>query len=233
MLLTMKPTQFNKRWHSPNNVFMHLDRLTRVIGSDMLEKSPKHKRAREARIAAVMAYVLTRIRNLPTVIRLPLNDPPDVYLMQSNRGTMDITTVELTSYRNLSQESLLDQLIRNKIGLGYKKYSGEYILLVELFTEENVDYETINKYAAENKINFPIWSLRKVQQSPDTIAEVVVMNPKVSKFWVNVGEEAFYFKGRYNIPHVVFSKQVFKPEDIRSENLDEECNIAPWEELED
>jgi hypothetical protein len=225
----MKPTQFNKRWHSPVNVYMHVQKLTEKIGSDALEKRPHHKRAREARIAGIMAFVLTRIRKLPTVLRLPLHDPPDAYLMQPNSGTMDITTVEITSYRP-SKESMLEQLIRTKL---HASLSSEYILLVELLTEDKVDYQEVNDYAVKNNVPFPIWSLRKIQQSPDTIAEIVIMNPEVSKFTVNVGEEAHYFSEKYKIPHVVFTKKVSKPEDVREESNLEECNIAPWESLED
>ena len=102
-----------------------------------------------------------------------------------------------------------------------------------MFTEDNVNYEEINKYAADNKIPFPIWFLRKVQQQPDTIAEVIITNPRVSKFLVNVGKEAHYFNEKYKVPHLVFSMRVSKPEYVRSELRSEECNIAPWEDLED
>ena len=225
----MKISQFNKRWHSPTNVFMHLDKLTQQIGSEVLEKSPKYQKAREARIAMIMAFVLSRIRNISTYLRLPLNEPPDVYLMQPNTGTMDIATVELTSYRP-SNESLLEQLKRKKLKQPYPK---EYILLVDLLTEDKVDYEAINDYAVENHLPFPIWSLRNVQQLPDTIAEVVIMNPKVSIFSVNVGEEAYYFREKYKALAVVFSKRVSKIENVRSEKMTTDCNIAPWENLED
>lgn len=228
----MKNSQFNKRWHSPVNVYMHLNRLAKKVGQPTLESSPLWKRAREARIAAVMAFVVTKIRNIPTVIRLPLNDPPDAYLMQPNGVDMDITTVELTSYRNGAKETLLDQLARTKIKK-YKTLSSKYVLGVDLLTEEGVDYQAINDYAVSVKAPFPVWTFLKIQDYPDTIAEIVITNPKISKFMVNVGEEAFYFSDKYKIPHVVFSKKAHKPEEVRSEPLSEECNIAPWEDLED
>lgn len=130
----MKTSQFNKRWHSPTNVYMHLDKLSQQVGSDKLERSPKYQKAREARIAMIMAFVLSRIRNISTYLRLPRNEPPDVYFMQPNNGTMDITTTELTSYRP-SSESLLEQLKRKKLK---QEYTSEYILLVELLTQANV-----------------------------------------------------------------------------------------------
>jgi len=223
----MEDSQFNKRWHSPTNVFMHLDKISKRVGEE-LEKSPKYQKARETRIAAIVAFVLSRLRNLPTYIRLPLDEPPDVYLMQPNLGTMDIATVELTSYRS-STESLLDQLKRKKLKQGY---SSSCLLLIELFTENKVDYEAINKHSIEQNICFPIWTLRKVQQSPDTIAEVMIINPNLSKFLINVGRETFYFKDKYKVPQIFFSKRVGNRKNVRFEQMPGECNIAPWECLE-
>lgn len=226
----MRTTQFNKRWHSPNNAYKHLEEFKESVGLETIEKRPQHKRAREARIAMILSFVLTKIRNLPTFFRLPLNDPPDAYLMQPNNGTMDITTVELTSYRK-SKETLLDQLIRTKkIGT---KYSSEYLMLVHLFTEEGVDYQAISDYANAKNVSYPIWTLRETQSHPDTIAEVVIINPTISKFEINVGEEAFHFKQKYNVPHVLFTKQAASPEEVRSESYDQECLVTPWENLED
>lgn len=91
----------------------------------------------------------------------------------------------------------------------------------------------MNDYAVKKELSFPVWSLRKIQQSPDTIAEVVIMNPKVSKFTVNVGEEAYYFKEKYKACPVVFSRRVSRIEDVRSEKMSTNCNIAPWEDIEE
>ena len=228
----MTLSQFNKRWHSPVNVYMHLDKLKEKIGRQSIENSPYWKRTREARIAAVIAFVLSRIRGLPTFIRLPLHDPPDAYLMQPNSGSMEIITVELTSYRSGAKETLLEQLARTKIK-EYETLSSEYILAVELLTEDGVDYQAINNYAVKVKALFQIWSFRKIQDSPDTIAEVIVMNPEVSRFTVNVGEEANYYNDRYTVSPIIFSKKVTKPEDVRTETTNENCNVAPWEDLED
>ncbi len=228
----MEESQFNRRWHSPINVFMHLARLAKVVGNEAIEKSTKHQRVREARIAAILAFVLSQQRGLPTFIRLPLSDPPDAYLMQprSNVGTMDLVNVEITSYRKSSKESLLDQLKRKKIA-DSSPYTKGYILLVELLTDEDVDFESINKYTTEHKIPFPIWILRNVQQSPDTIAEVVIVNPEVSRFLVNIGEQAHYYTNKYKVPHVIFGKRTGKLEKVRVEKLAEECPIAPWDDL--
>ena len=224
--------QSNKRWHSPINVFMHLDKLTKEVGNEAVEKTTKYQRVREARIAAILAFVLSQQRELPTFIRLPLSDPPDALLMQprSETGTMDLANVEITSYRHFSKESLLEQLKRKKINPN-SPYTREYVLLVELLTDKEPDFESINKFTTEHKIPFSIWVLRNVQQSPDTIAEVVIINPKVSKFLVNIGEEAYYYTNKYKVPQVIFSKRTGKLENVRVEKHADECNIAPWEDL--
>ncbi len=225
----MKNSQFNKRWHSPTNVFMHLDELAVSIGQDKLEKNPRYQKAREARIAAVIAFVLSNFRNLPTYIRLPLDEPPDILLMQPNSGTMDITQVELTTYRS-SPELLLDQLIRTKL---QQNFPATYILLVHLLTEDGVDYQAINKYLREQDIYFPVWSLREFQSSPDTIAEVVIFNPDLQKIQINVGQEAFEYRNKYKESSgIAFPKRVANIKDVRSESKDDECKIPPWESLE-
>ncbi len=117
-------SQYNKRWHSPTNVYMHIQKLAKDVGSEAINKSPQYQKVREARISAIMAFILSRMRNLPTFLRFPLKDPPDVYFMQPNDGTMDIVTVEITSYRE-SEESLLEQLKRTKLNQTYLyKYMG-------------------------------------------------------------------------------------------------------------
>jgi hypothetical protein len=225
-------TQFNKRWFSPTYIFKHLDRLYNTVGLKTVDSSPLYGRAREARIAAIMAFVITRIRNIPALVRLPKSDPPDCYLMQPRQGTMDITTVEITSYRS-SKETLLDQLIRKKLNDKYlSAYSKECVLMVELFTEDKVDYEAINNYCLNKQTTVPIWCLRKVQQTPDTIAEVITINPKIEKFKINVGKEAYYFNETYKIPSSVISKKAFNVGEIKSEIIGE-YDIPPWENLED
>ena len=116
-------SQFNKRWHSPTNVYIHIQKLAEDVGFEAINKNPQYQKVREARISAVMAFILSRMRNLPTFLRFPLKDPPDVYFMQPNAGTIDIITTEITSYRE-SKESLLEQLKRTKLN---KTYPYEYM----------------------------------------------------------------------------------------------------------
>ncbi|NCS97307.1 MAG: hypothetical protein GW762_01825 [Candidatus Pacebacteria bacterium] len=149
--------------------------------------------------------------------------------MQPNGVSMDITTIELTSYRK-SKESLLEQLIRTRKLSG--AYSSEYLMLVHLFTTDGVDYEEIKKYANEKLIDYPIWAVRNVRNHPDTIAELVVVNPTTSVFEINVGKEAFEYDKKYDLPDIVFSKEVISPREVRTEETGE-SNIAPWQERQD
>lgn len=148
-------SQYNKRWHSPTNVYMHIQKLVKDVGFEAINKNPLYQKVREARIGVVMAFILSQMRGLPTFLRFPLKDPPDVYLMQPNDGTMDIVTVEITSYRE-SEESLLEQLKRTKLS---QTYSYEYTLLVELLIKTKVGYDDIFKYKIEHKIDWPVWFL--------------------------------------------------------------------------
>ena len=91
-----------------------------------------------------------------------------------------------------------------------KTLSDECMLAVELLTEEGVDYLAIYDYTTSVKAPFTIWLILKVQESPDTIAEIVIMNPKIIKFEENIGKEASNFKDKYNVPAVVYSKKTFK-----------------------
>ena len=221
--------QYNKRWHSPTNVYMHLQELVKIYGFNLINKSPQYKRVREARIGAIMAFVVSRIRNLPTFLRLPLNDPPDLYLMQPNSGTMDIITVEITSYRE-SEEPLLEQLKRTKFN---QKYLYELTLLVELLTRTVIDYESMLKYKLKHNIDMPIWLLSKIQDFPDTIGEVITIDTDINKFNINIGEEAYCYNKKFGSTAVIFSKRAFKLDDVRKESIQEECRIPPWENLED
>jgi len=79
---------------------------------------------------------------------------------------------------------------------------------------------------------FQFFLLLSFQQTPDTIAEVVTINSEVKSFEVNVGKEAFLYKKKFGISGIVFSKRTAHLEKVRTEKNPEECQIAPWEQLE-
>ncbi|MFA5015189.1 MAG: hypothetical protein WC549_06585 [Actinomycetota bacterium] len=222
-------SQYNKKWHSPTNVYMHIQELAKDVGFEAINKKPQYQKVREAKISVVMAFILSKMRGLPTFLRFPLKDPPDVYLMQPNNGTMDIVTVEITSYRD-SKESLLEQLKRTKLS---QTYSYKYMLLVELLIKTQVDYDNIFKYKIKHKIDWPVWFLSKIKDSPDTIAEIVTIDSGINHFEINIGREAYYYNKQFKTPAIIYSKRAFKPKDVRVESNQKEDHTLPWEMLED
>lgn len=145
-------------WHSPYNVYKHLGRLAKRVGQEAIEKEGKYKPVREARIAAVTALVISQRTKKPAYVQLPPKDPPDAYLMQRSlekKGQLDITTLEITSYRANRGENLLDQLKRTKANK-IQKYSDEYVLVYELLSKEGIDYEAIRDYLNDINNRFPV-----------------------------------------------------------------------------
>ena len=149
--------------------------------------------------------------------------------MQPNDGTMDIVTVEITSYRE-TEECLLEQLKRTKLN---QTYLYKYMVLVELLTKTKVDYYDIFKYKIEHKIDWPVWFLSKIKDSPDTTAEVITIDSAINNFELNIGKEAYCYNQKFKTPAIVYSKKASKPEDIRSESNQKEDYTLPWEMLED
>jgi hypothetical protein len=226
----MSIAEFSKTWHSPTNVLFHLDELSKNLEDpEALESSPHYQKPREARTAAILAFVLSKQNNRATFIRLPKTDPPDAYLFQNDNGKMAVAPIELTSHYP-SGQSLLEKLKEKKLKQQYPK---ELILVIELFTEDGVDYEAISQYAKDQKIEFRIWTLRKVQQKPNTIAEVVIIHPRISKFLVDIGEAAHNFKEKYNAPPIVFTQKTSHSKGTRTERMIEPYTTHPWENLQD
>lgn len=218
-------------WYSPNNVYKHLGRLAKEVGKEAIEKEGRYKRVREARIAAVVALALYQKTKKPTYVQLPPNDPPDAYLMQQsikNKGQLDITTIEITSYRDINKETLLDQLIRTKVG-GPPKYSNEYLLIVELLTKEGIDYDAIRQYLNDNNIKFPIWTLYGKTLDGSTTAELVIVNPSTHYMEINIGEAAFNLQQK-KIIEVIFTKRTANKNNARVEPMGT-YELPPWEGL--
>lgn len=218
-------------WHSPNNVYKHLGRLAKRVGKEAIENEGKYKRVREARIAAVVALALYQKTKKPAYVQLPPNDPPDAYLMQQSikkKGQLDITTIEITSYRGISNETLLDQLIRTKVG-GPPKYSNEYLLIVELLTKQGIDYGAIRQYLNKNNIQFPIWTLFGKKVEGSTTAELVIVNPSTHCVEINIGKAAFNLKQK-GVIEVLFTKRTANEKNVRVESAGS-YELPPWEGL--
>lgn len=218
-------------WHSPYNVYKHLGRLAKQVGQEAIEKEGKYKPIREARVAAVTALVISQRTRKPAYVQLPPKDPPDAYLMQQSlerKGQLDITTLEITSYRANRGETLLDQLKRTKAN-SIQKYSDEYVLVVELFSKDGIDYEAIRDYLNSISIRFPVWTLYGKTVDGSTTAEFTIINPKIWQTEINIGEAAFKLK-QDGMLDVIFIKRTGNEKNVRTE-LAGNYELPPWEEL--
>lgn len=218
-------------WHSPYNVYKHLGKLAKQVGQEAIEKEGKYKPVREARIAAVTALVISQKTKRPAYVQLPAKDPPDAYLMQQSlekKGQLDITTLEITSYRANRNETLLNQLKRTKAN-GIKKYSDEYVLVVELLSKEGIDYEAIRDYLNSIDIGFPIWTLYGKTIDGSTTAEFTIVNPKIWQTEINIGEAAFKLK-QDGMLDVIFIKRAGSEKSVRTEPAGT-YELPPWEGL--
>ncbi len=219
-------------WHSPLNVYWHLQKETEKIGSEKLENDGKYQDRREARVAAVTALILFRLTNKPAFVQLYKPDPPDALIMQRSvevKGQQDISQIEITRYLGNKNESLLDQLKRNKIQPGINKYSENYILVVNIYKNVGVNFDEINTYLLENKTPFPVWCIQEVETRPDTICEVTILNPFLEKITVNLGEAAFVYD-KLKLPGVIHTRRVGRADLVRMENA-EKSYLAPWETI--
>ena len=185
---------------------------------------------REARIAAVVALALYQGKK-PAYVQLPPKDPPDAYLMQQSlekKGQLDISTLEITSYRANNNETLLDQLKRTKVG-DVPKYSDEYILVVELLSKKDIDYEAIRDYLNSINVKFPVWTFYGKTIEGSTTAELVIINPKIWQTEINIGEAVVNLK-KNGMLDVLFIKRASSEAKVRTESAGA-YELSPWEGL--
>ncbi len=230
------PVKSGKIWHSPLNVYWHIQKLIEKLGQNGLEKHKEYKIIRESQIAAVVALVMFRIRNIPAYIQMYKPDPPDALIMQpsrTNKGQMDISTLEITQYRGNADESLFSQLKRTKIGPRINTLSSFYILVVDLWPSIKIsdeEYHLMRDYLLENKTPYPVWVLQEKEKHPDTIGELTIVNPELHKITVNVGESSHTYK-KLGVPDVLQVRRVGNKNLVRTEKA-EKYYKAPWESLE-
>lgn len=220
-------------WHSPLNVYWHVQELTKKVGSETIEsKDPFYNMVREARVGAVLALIMFARMHKPTYLQLHRPDPPDIIIMQPSKisvGTRDITQVEITTYLN-PRETLLDQLKRKKIPLGRPVFSENYILLVNVGIGTIVDPKPIKDYLKHNKNVFPVWLLQEKSAHPDTIAKLVMIHPEeIFEIEVNVGKAAHDLQ-ELKYPDVVHPKRAGNVKFVRAEYTGKNYD-APWETI--
>lgn len=223
-----------KIWHSPLNVYWHIQELTKKVGVEAIEKERKYQQVREARVGAVMALSVFKRMNKPTYLQLYKPDPPDVILMQPSKevkGRLDITLVEITTYIRKPNESLLDQLKRSKLKPGIPYLSDNYILAVNVGIGLEVDYEPIRDYLNENikLFPYPIWTFQQISNYPNTIGRIVIVNPKLITIDVNIGESTYLWE-KLKLPDVLNTSRVANPDLVRYEPS-EKCYLTPWETI--
>lgn len=226
------PVTTGKIWHSPLNVYWHLQKLGKTVTQEEFEKKREYQAMREARVGAVTALALFKLTGKPTYVQLYKPDPPDVLLMQPSKeekGQMDITLLEITTYVGQPRETLLEQLKRTKAPKGFHKYSENYVIVVNIGIGFEVDFEPTRKYLNENGVPFPIWTLQEISNFPDTIAELVIVNPNTKKIRVNVGEAAHEFHS-LRLPDILNVRRVAKVDNVRIEEA-EKYYKAPWESV--
>lgn len=212
-------------WHSPTNVYWHIQKLSEKVDAKSLETRREYQMVREARVGAVVALAMFKKLGKPTYIQLYKPDPPDLILMQQNGVTKDITQVEVTRYAGEPKETILEQLKR-KDPQGFHKYSENYILVVNLGIGMKVDFEPVRDYLNSNKTPFPVWVVQEKSNYPDTIARLVIVNPKIYEMEINIGEAAHIFDS-LKLPGVIHSKRVGNPKLVRAESIGDNYE-APW-----
>lgn len=219
-----------KIWHSPLNVFWHLQQEAKKTGQSAIEKDRKYQKAREARVGAVIALCLFRKTGKPTYLQLPKTDPPDVVLLQPSgevRGQLDLTQLEITTYTGKPEETLMERLKRKKVRSGVNIYSEKYILVVNLGIGIKIDYVPLRDYLNNNKVPFPVWILQEATARPDTIARLVIVNPKLLEIEINVGEASYLFKkGKH--PDVLHIRRAGNQKSVRMEK-GEKYYKSPWD----
>lgn len=228
------PVVTGKIWHSPLNVYWHIQQETKKLGEKAIESNtPFYNRVREARIGAVLCLAMFAKMGKPTYLQLHTPDPPDLVVMQpskENIGTRDITQVEITTYIGKPKVSLLKQLKKRKIPPGIPVLSENYILLVNVGIGLQVNPNLIMNYLKINQNVFPVWLLQEKVARPDTIAKLTMIYPEeVYEIEVNIGKAANDFQklGYFDIVH---SRRTGSIKFVRAEPGGKFYD-APWETI--
>lgn len=223
----------SKIWHSPANVYWHIQELTKKVGAEAIENKNKYQKVREARTGAVLAMAQSKLSGNPTYVQLHKDEPPDVILMQISKdikGQLDILPVEITTYAGQPKGSLLEQLKRTKVKPGIHVLPKECYLVVNVGIELDVEYEPIMEYLNENETPFHVITIQQVSNYPDTIARVVFINPKFRKIDINIGKEAANTVRQSASIDVLCTRRVGKVELVKLEKA-EKIYDAPWKTI--
>lgn len=220
-----------KTWHSPLNASAHLNALAQKVGIQAIDTEGKYKRVREARSMMVAtAYMYKRIGR-PYYFRLVKDDPPDGIAMctlEKSPETLQLTKVEISTYRSGTGETFLEQLKR-KVPKDRHYFDPSYILLYDVQDHQGIDFEACRDYLNGMGADFPVWVQHVEQFLPDTVANVTFLNPDLAQIKVNVGEAVYELK-QQNEPVVLFTKRAGSVEKVRVKKS-KKYPHPPWEDL--
>lgn len=232
----IKDKEMGEIWFSPLGVYKHIVRLTKKVGANAIEKTGKLKPVREARITAITALAMFIMGNEnPTYVQLSASEdsPFDSYVCQRSlekRGTLLISNIQVTSYREGASEDFLTQLQRTKTPRGYNKYLDKCVVVVDLLTKNPINSDEqvkITKYLNDNKTPFPVWTFRAISIRPDTIGEMVILNPNRRSFTINFGKVAYRFK-ELGCPDAVRIVWVPNEKQLKEDEHSGTITTPPW-----
>ncbi|MBI3256004.1 MAG: hypothetical protein HYZ63_03465 [Candidatus Andersenbacteria bacterium] len=218
-------------FHSPLNISLHLTRLATQVGIQAINTQGKHKKVREARTAMVVATFMYELTGDPFYVHLVKDDPPDAIVMgmpEETPETLNLTKLEISTYRSGGRETFLEQLKRTKAPLRHI-LDEKHILLYDVPDHTGIDFEACRDYLNKIGAPFPVWVQHISQTLPDTIASITFLNPTIWKKTVNVGNAAYELKQK-NMPPVIFPKRVGTVDKVRLEPS-RIYDYAPWEDL--
>lgn len=217
----------NKIWFSPLFVQSCCVEMVTEKGIEQIKKERKYKKLVESydlALTALAMYQLNKATHELPLIQMPKQDPPDGYIGQESKerhGDFDISTIELTRYNGKNGETLLEQLkSSDKVNSEYNKYEEKYVLLIKIEEGVSPNYDEVNTFLVENKIPFAVWALQVVENHPDTIVKLTVLNPEIQVIHVNVGEVAYLYRAQ-KIPNALELKRVGSKEKVRKELNDQ------------
>ena len=213
----------NKIWFNPAYVHSCCVEMVQKKGIDAIKKEGRLKDLSESYDLAILALIIYELNGktheLP-LLQKPKQDPPDGYIGQASKiekGDFEISVIELTRFDEQNGKTLLDQLIDSgKIGVEFNKYGKEYILAVKIEEGLEPNYVEVNQFLKKAKIPFAVWALQIIQNSPDTIAKLTILNPEIQIIETNIGRTALQYKLQ-NVPNVQEMKRVGSKEKVRKE----------------
>ena len=181
-----------KVWLRPDEAYLRYQEQMEGLSFEEVEYNGRYKSIRELRDLAVFGLALYKAYGQIFMVQMNEQDPsPDAFLLQQDEGssTANIAAVEMTYYgRNklgLPKESLLDRLTAR--GGKFEKPS-KYTILIHIGRGLEVDHQSITDELQKRSATFNVFSIQETSSAPDTMLSLVIYNPELAKFNINIGE---------------------------------------------